>query len=120
MSVIAPEKQLTKQGQVLERAARIIEEYGWTQWCFARDDEGRELSWDDERATSFCALGALNKAISDGPEFEFTDVGSGRGLWERLAAAAGTYPELISVWNDQPGRRKEQVVAALREAAGYA
>jgi hypothetical protein len=81
---------------VLHRAADLLEEFGWCQ--------GRAGSKADG---AMCAGGAVIEAVADfrnGPNFWTT--------WSRFCEKyRGTS------WNDAPGRTKEEVVTALREAA---
>lgn len=74
-------------------AADYIEEHGWCQ----------EFMWADGRV---CALGAILIAKGTGLS----------GPRDRLMAFLKN-PESITKWNDAPGRTKDEVVSALREAA---
>lgn len=96
-------------GQVLTRAADLIEEYGWCQGVFAMAD-GVECGVVDPRVDSFCVLGAVRRAASDlgfefNHRFNSTDL-----LWDY---ADGACP----AWNDRPQTTKADVVLALRNAA---
>lgn len=82
--------------EILTSAADLIEKYGWIQDCWGDKSRGFDLL---ESITRACPRGDENylpsyKAISDYLK--------GRAL---------------TVWNDEPGRTKEEVIAALRGAA---
>lgn len=47
--------------EVLVRARGLIEK-GWTQRAFARTEEGVAVVTLDEKATCFCAIGAIRRA----------------------------------------------------------
>jgi hypothetical protein len=94
--------------EILAGAANILEQKGWLQ-CAWEDYDGR-----------CCLLGALAKAgclQSD----------EGKKHWCRLKHAVaqevgvpdegpgGHYDSLID-WNNEPGRTKEEVITALRNA----
>lgn len=82
--------------------ARALIEKGWTQGTFS------------DRCGSYCALGAvLEVTIRDTGESSLT-----AGV---LARAIGL-PDLYSVprWNDDPKRKKREVVEAFRKAAELA
>ena len=103
------------------RPSEIIEKYGWGQgdFCKTNGDRPNKDSWMDEDATCFCVLGAIFRAFgyktksSDDPsdvESE-SEVEKFRNiLYNQLGDS-----NLIA-WNDQYGRTKEEVVAALQKA----
>ena len=81
---------------VLDAAADIIIESGWTQGAF--EDNG-----------CFCLDGAIMRA---------------KGVYDTLleldyVRRATGWPSAI-MWNDAPGRTEDEVVAKLREAAALA
>lgn len=90
--------EVTEQ-EVLDRAADLLEEFGWHQGSFARDSNGRSIfPWQPE-AQSFCAVGALLRARRDlDGQFPLND---------------GEMADLMC-WNDQDNRSREAVVLALR------
>ena len=86
--------------RVLLDAADLLERDGWCQHR-TRDDCGR-----------YCALGAVQLVGHYSPFFKlvFDDF----RIAERvLYSVVGPIP----AWNDQPGRTREEVCAALRQAA---
>lgn len=88
--------RLTPAKQALLDAAQYIRDHGWCQGRF----------YDGDRV---CLLGAL--------------IVSTQGRQEYAAAAAALYQANGPVssdahdWNDAPGRTKEEVIAALEQAA---
>jgi hypothetical protein len=87
-----PPREVTR-ADVLERAADLLEEFGWLQGTLGSKEEG-----------GFCLLGSVFTAHRD-----LTGEDPGTIL---------PYPEVgSSIWNDQPGRTKEEVIVRLRGAA---
>ena len=88
---------------VLERAADLLEEFGWCQ-----DDYG------SRREGTLCLFGAFQEARRD--------FGLPMSGWSedylRPFRAVGILAPIW--WNDRPGRTKAEVVAKLREAAAAA
>ena len=99
----------TVAGGILLRAANLVEPKGaWTQKTFARDSAGDACSSYAEEATSYCAIGALNKA----------SVGAvGEGIYKAVAHFEEYVGTPIAIWNDHPKRTQKEVVAFLRGAA---
>lgn len=101
---------------VLHRAADVIEEWGWAQGTHARRTDGSPCGWDSVTAASFCALGAIHKALDD-----LGLVGEDRNFVRCAGWLAGCVPDFnIKDWNDDLGRTQAEVVATLRAAAGGA
>jgi len=103
------ERQSIQIQRIVEDAARIQSEMGWTTGVIARDQAGEECGFNSLLCTSVCGEGALARAAGshDSEDFfealdfveEFTD---GYALNE---------------WNDLEGRTKQEVVNLLKEAA---
>jgi hypothetical protein len=99
--------------KVLLKAADLIEQRGWTQGTF-RGSDGR-----------LCTHGAIHMAVFDKPDyFGEHDAPLMLAVWCRLRnylLAKGVKPDLVRrgcmSWNDAPGRTKEEVVHAMRDAA---
>jgi hypothetical protein len=102
--------------KVLLNAADLIEQRGWTRGIH-QDAEGR-----------LCVHGAINVAVLGMPcvgnivIFRLDEFLT--GAWVQLRdylLAKGVEPDSVSagciIWNDAPGRTKEEVLQALREAA---
>jgi len=49
---------------IMERALALVET-GWTQYAYARTRKGRFVDWRSPEAVSFCAVGAILKAMDD-------------------------------------------------------
>lgn len=80
---------------VLRNAAKLIEKHGWVQGCFG------------DKRLGYCAAGAINHVAPSGAA-----AGLAKDKLRQLAPDG-----LITLWNDAPGRTKDEVVAALRKAA---
>jgi hypothetical protein len=78
---------------------------GWTQGEFARDSKGDSVPSNSTAAVSWCTAGALGMAY---------DVCKYMGALNKLAAVIGT--RKLSVWNDDPNRTREEVIAAFEKA----
>lgn len=101
-----------KTSEVLNKAADLIEERGWTQG---------PLGWD---ATGpLCALGGIGAAL------DCRTIGDTYCMWELaetpevaavadyLGVAVGPEGGGVYNWNDAPGRTAAEVVEVLRAAA---
>ena len=88
--------RLDDAGEVLLKAAEIIEERGWCQNALSN-------------GTGFCAVGALGMASRERGGQGFTEA------WARLEA--NVLGLNVADWNDNPFRTKEEVVAKLRAVA---
>jgi hypothetical protein len=89
--------------QILNKAADILEKYGWVQNRFGNERMG------------FCALGAFNKVA---PTKIFAN--SAFQAKELLRGTVRTINDgnsNIVEWNDHSTRTKEEVIAAFRQAA---
>jgi hypothetical protein len=115
----------TKAGlvaMVLEVAAQVVEK-GWTRGEFARDADGEGVDFDDEKACSFCMLGALRRATLLMKEWDGYSASAVRMLAQDEIAK--NMPELqridkrisldFVVWNDKYAKDGAQVAAKLRE-----
>jgi hypothetical protein len=87
---------------VLDEAAEIIEQRGWTQGEMGDP-------WIGPR----CMLGAIYSAT---PGDEQLRSECTRAIAERISPAGGDAETQISIWNDRHGRTKTQVLARLRGA----
>lgn len=88
-------KPVDAAGWILWNAADYIEAHGWCQGTI-------------KVGVRVCAMGALSESIGDRNHVIAQDAVN------RLTARVGTY---VAQWNDDPGRTKEEVIAALRAAA---
>ena len=94
--------------QILEDAAAIIECNGWYQGNLAGGAWTVAGGWYEaiEAGAPCCILGAINVAAGEGV---FMDP------WPLGEFVTGNPSP--GVWNDAPGRTKEEVLTALRDAA---
>jgi hypothetical protein len=92
--------------EVFQDAAALVED-GWTQGHMARDADGDMADALGDRATCWCALGALYRAVGDDGDLF-------RNVSVTLARQIGT---AVPIWNDAPDRTQAEVIAALRRAA---
>lgn len=104
----------TQIADALTRAADYLDEHGWHQGSIT-DGKG-----------SFCALGCIARVTLSENERGYLDYSaSSEGQRIEYSRAAGAlarhlgFPDKFDVsrWNDTPGRVKEDVVRALRDAA---
>jgi len=93
---------------VLVRAAEIVEA-GWTQWTFARDENGTDVAYDNPRAVKFCMWGAFYLAYKEKFGVEYGEDDALNREMDKKGMDAS--------WNDLPERTQEQVVTRLREIA---
>lgn len=94
--------------QILEDAATIIERNGWHQGDLAA--WGGDWFEQIKAGSPCCIVGAVH--VAGDSEYD-------RYMWE-LATSAITEKGFYSTapgWNDAPERTKEEVIAALRNAA---
>lgn len=86
--------------EVLFAAARLIETWGWVQ--------GRSGSCRG----GFCAVGAIEHVL-------LNDGGITTNLWDRVFDKVEPVIGQVGLasWNDEKGRKKTEVVRALRTAA---
>lgn len=104
--------------EVLLKAADLIERKGWTQYRSAMGSQGQPMLATSTGATRFCALGAIEYVA-------YQEIPSSRDLSRRMRLRSQSAELLmkhihnsVSSWNDSYHRTKEEVVQALREAAG--
>lgn len=104
---------MNEVADVLEAAADIIRERGWTQG----DDN---VAFSQRDAT--CAALAIDAAARDGLDLDVTAdfrtyvlrVDAGK---DAFASHLGLAYHQIPRWNDDPGRTVEDVLSALKQAA---
>ena len=96
---------------------RGLIESSWTQRAEARAADGSPIDPWKPRAVSWSLLGALvtvydRRVRADG---HGAAVGALASACARLAEVVDS--DLLSAWNDAPGRTRDDVLAALEEAA---
>ncbi len=111
-----------RTSEVLDRAADLIEERGWTQGGGGWFPES--LPCD----APLCAEGALKAACVEAAALEgghYTDFHYGRD-WMKTGEQTGALRAVrnylddaspVFAWNDEPGRTGPEVIAVLRAAA---
>lgn len=97
-------KHVVAEAEVYEQAADLIDQRGWAQGQFV-DCDGK-----------ICAEGALNLAA-----FGEVDPWSGEYRWtevsKHIGEQVGKEYGCICDWQDETGRRQEEVTATLRDYA---
>ena len=98
-----------KPSEVLREAAKLIQEKGWTQRVYARDDLGRRVHPNDPDACQFCAAGAIGRVTTD----------DSSRVWDHPATKALESSLSISIpkWNDSPLQHRGEVIAKMLEVA---
>jgi hypothetical protein len=100
---------MARVSEILNAAADLLEKPGaWTQQDYAFDPDGVAVDARNERASCFCALGAIRHA-GGYPD----DVNPAASVLGQFVG------DLVCDWNDAPGRTQAEVVAALRAAATH-
>lgn len=109
---------------ILEEAREILSKDGaWTQCSNARDAENHSISFADDGAVCFCAVGSINRAVKNlYPEISATE--RGMRVWDSSAYLVnvgmqlGVIPNdvplwqrnILQAWNDNPVRTREDVL----------
>jgi len=88
--------------EILLAAADWLENNNWCQ--------KQMCTGNYKKPTSCCMLGVLNLISSGDAEQPYGSWNARDRIWEVMG-------ESIPLWNDKPGRKKEHVIAKLREAA---
>ena len=108
---------------ILNKAADLLENVGWTKGASARNEEGYPINFGSEKATCFCLIGAILKAklMLLGYKFEDEDdkwdqskLNALNQVSNQLGIETGLIP--LAEWNDSQQSKKE-VVQVLRDAA---
>lgn len=110
--VMEPEvKEVVKTNPTLadhyDLAASLLEEYGWIQ-------NGLGI-----RQTGFCMMGAINETFGDShkPPSGQTVIDIGFPVYNIHLPILEATNYQGAMWNDIPGRTKEEVIAKLHEVA---
>jgi hypothetical protein len=90
----------------ISEAAREYIAQGWTQHDLARYSDGQMCHPSDPEAASFCMIGAIwaGFALLSDSHLSY------RGLIDRINRLI---PTDVVVWNDNPRRTKEEVLAVF-------
>jgi hypothetical protein len=92
--------------ETLRRALQVLEQKGWCQGALARDRYGVSVDCFDVNAESVCMIGALHLAI---PSKQI-------GITDAANALGDIIRDSIALWNDRPGRTKDEVIAMFKAA----
>lgn len=96
--------------EILLDAANLIEIKGWSQKALARDINGNIVSINSPKAETFCAIGAMNRALKKYPRSE-------QLAFDTLSVVENYIDNIITNWNDSPLRTKEEVIKTMRDCA---
>lgn len=105
----------------LEKALELIKA-GWTQGAGARNKHGLIVPTRDETATCYCLDGALYKNINPYMGNQDLDTIDGRArstirhVINKKYGPSKYSHNYIILFNDTPGRTKEEVIEVLEEA----
>lgn len=89
------------------KPSEILSKRGaWTQGYYAKNRKGEKVMVRDSNACSWCALGAITKAYPYGHIADMIAV--------KLANHLGISQISIPDWNDNPKRKKREVIAAFQ------
>lgn len=91
--------------------AMALMQKGWCQGSMAKDKRGREIYACDHRAVSFCAYGAVRRAVDD-LGLDYGDMNDAEAYLPKTPYGSG-----YVTWNEEPGRTRAQVLAAFKRAA---
>lgn len=97
---------------VLKEARALIADKGWCQGVYARNANGNATDLHGRHAAAFCAEGAMFCAAGEG----FAE----NALSFFADAIPSGYRRGYLSWNDEPGRTKEEVLAAFDRAIARA
>ena len=99
--------------EILTRARELLAHEGaWTQGDFAHDAHGNSCDPRERCASCWCLVGALERAAYDSSDPEGAML---EGAMYALAAALGL--DTLGVWNDAPGRTRDEVLQLLDRVA---
>ncbi len=101
--------------EILLKAAEHMEKVGFHQGGFYKRGED-EYSTSRDNVLPCCARGAMEQAAYTCDGIGFVDAAR-QLLVKHLGLVEQPNREPIANWNDEPGRTKEEVIAALRGAA---
>lgn len=96
---------------LLKETRRLIDEIGWTQGAYARDDRGAFADVENPKAVCFCLSGAIRRARLNLRSFDL-DTATAATLFIAEAGAGRSIP----AWNDAPSRTKDAVLKTLDKA----
>src|SRR4051795_3059614 len=95
--------------QIIMRRAIELVEAGWTQYTYARDMKGAFVNCHSPEAVSFCAVGAVMRAMD---EVLSPEQAQSFCRFSKLVAPLNERPYNLMYINDSTD--KEQTLAAMR------
>lgn len=98
------EKKLKARDQLL--AARNLIDKGWTRGASARNAKGEAVYYGDPTAVTFCLIGSIHAVGALDTAYY--------AVWDALIKRGGS--KVMSQFNDEPGRTKDDVLALIDEA----
>lgn len=129
---MTPAEVLTRAADLIEAAPKLAKGV-YNAYAIELDEHGREsgvhVPWDEYDNAGplcYCAIGAMARAVGKPAVMAHLDpdyLSAATSLARTLGAPNGTMDIIegaIFLWNDAPGRTKDEVVQALRTAAGLA
>ena len=97
--------------QVLREARRLIADMGWCRGHFALNAAGLDVNECDPDARAFCSSGAIWRAA---------DADNRKFVAAKSLLLAAIHPSTLVGFNDDPGRTREEVIAAFDRAIALA
>lgn len=97
--------------EVLLAAANLLEEKGWTQKAYARDQFGNSVSTHNHDAVCYCAAGSIRCVVSNDSYFVATST------LNRYLRVGNKHNSGLADWNDSSNRTKEEVIQTMRDCA---
>lgn len=99
---------MTPVANILNRAAdRLSKEGAWAQRALAKTLDGTHVAPNNSDACSWCAIGAIRAETKDVYLHHRVEIALGKAI--------GT--PYLTIWNDDPERTQDEVVATFRKAA---
>jgi hypothetical protein len=91
--------------EVLKRAKSLLQKVGWCKGQSVKRNR-------DNKPVAYCASGAINHAVgySSNPHFY------SEAIYRLNAIIGGGLVSGITLWNDDPKRKKKEVLAAFDKA----
>lgn len=92
------------------KAYELLEQMGWCQGANARNWAGKKVDPHHKSACRFCLIGALDKI------YDATSIAMMEAKLALYQQRVIPHNMGLAEWNDAPGRTKEEVIAALKQA----
>ena len=99
--------------EILKETRRLLDEKGWTQGAYARDNRGSCVEVESPAASCFCLSGALRRAHANLGYDSFSSYAANAATLYLAEAGAG---RSIPAWNDAPSRTKDDVLKLVDRA----